>query len=250
MLRSLQDAGVGCTPVRRLNAYPTSKTVILVVEGQDRRYIHVFGANRGFEVGLIRRDWIDGLKVFYFGGLFATPGIRAEALAELLQYCRQHGIVTIVDVVIPDAKPGMRELGQLLPHIDYFLPNNDEAERLTGCSEVEEQAQRFLACGAGTVIVSCGADGCLAACGQLRWRANACRVSGIDPSGSGDAFAAGVITGVLRRWDIEETLRYAAALGASATLAVGATAGVFDGPQARAFLDRHEVSITAWQREA
>ena len=224
--------------------------MILVVEGQDRRYIHVFGANAGFEVPLIRRAWIDGLKVFYFGGLFAAPGIHAEPLAELLQYCRQRGIVTIVDVVVPEAKQRMEELGKLLPYIDYFLPNNDEAERLTGCANVEEQAQRFLDLGAGTAIVSCGSDGSLAACGRQRWRASACKVPGIDPSGCGDAFAAGVITGVLRHWDMQQTLRYASALGASATLAVGATAGVFTAEQAREFLERNEVSITAWQREA
>ena len=75
LLQSMQAAGVGCPQVQRLDSHPTSKTVILLVEGQDRRYIHVFGANAAFEVRQIPRDWIDGLKVFYLGGLFAMPAM-------------------------------------------------------------------------------------------------------------------------------------------------------------------------------
>ena len=50
LLQNMQAAGVGCRQVQRLDSHPTSKTVILLVEGQDRRYIHVFGANAAFDV--------------------------------------------------------------------------------------------------------------------------------------------------------------------------------------------------------
>jgi sugar/nucleoside kinase (ribokinase family) len=243
LLQSLQEAGVGYGQIRRLDQYPTSKTVILLVEGQDRRYVHMFGANAGFEVGHIGRDWIDGLKVFYFGGLCAVPGIRPDELAELLGYCQRRGIMTVVDVVVPQGHRGMETLGPLPPFVDYFLPNDDEAERLTGCTNVEQQARRLLESGVGTVIITRGAEGSVAACGRQRWQAETYRVPGIDPSGSGDAFAAGVITGILRGWDIPEILRYAAALGASATTAIGTTDGVFTAEQAQAFLDEHLLSV-------
>jgi len=41
-------AGVGCERVVAVSEYPTSRTVILLVEGEDRRYVHVFGANRAY----------------------------------------------------------------------------------------------------------------------------------------------------------------------------------------------------------
>jgi sugar/nucleoside kinase (ribokinase family) len=243
LLQNLRDAGVGCGQVWRLAALPTSRTVILLVEGEDRRYIHVFGANAGFEVHHIRRDWVDGLQVFYFGGLCATPAIRAAELAELLGHCRERGIATVVDVVVPQGQRGMAAIEPLLPWIDYFLPNDDEAERLTGCTGVEQQAAKLLACGVGTVVITRGAEGATAARGRQRWQVEAYRVDGVDPSGSGDAFAAGLITGILRKWDVAEMLRYAAALGASATTAIGTTGGVFDAQQARSYLDRNELRI-------
>jgi sugar/nucleoside kinase (ribokinase family) len=243
LLAGLQAAGIGCDEVHRLHEYPTSKTVILLVEGQDRRYIHVFGANAAFSAGRIRRDWLRGLKVFYLGGLLAMPGVDPGELAELLGYCRQHRIATVVDVVVPQDYSGMTALAPLLPHVDYFLPNQDEACRLTGCADAERQVQSFLDHGAATVIVTVGAEGALAARGGQRWRAEAYRVPSVDPSGSGDAFAAGIVAGILAGWDMPRTLRYAAALGASATTAIGTTDGVFTASAAQAFLDRHPLSV-------
>ena len=246
----LRACGLGCGEIQRLESHPTSKTVILLVEGEDRRYLHLFGANAAFGTRQIRRDWIDGLKVFYLGGLFAMPAVRVDELAELLAYCRQRGIVTVVDVVVPQVAVGMETLLPLLPQIDYFLPNDDESQRLTGFADTDRQMETFLRHGVGTVVITCGREGAVAARGSKRWQSDAYRVECVDPSGAGDAFAAGIITGVLRRWSLEETLRYAAALGASATTAIGTTESVFSSEQARVFLDEHPLRVRHFQEEA
>ena len=243
LLQSLAAAGVGCGQVHRLHSHPTSKTVILLVEGEDRRYIHVFGANAAFDIGQIRRDWIDGLKVFYLGGLFAMPGVRTDELAELLGYCRQRGIVTVVDVVVSQDQPGIDQLRLLLPYIDYFLPNDDEARRLTGFADTEGQIEVFLRQGVGDGRHHPRPDGAVAADRPTTLASRHLPVESIDPSGSGDAFAAGVVTGILRQWDMAQTLRYAAALGASATTAIGTTDGVFTAEQARAFIEQHPLTV-------
>jgi sugar/nucleoside kinase (ribokinase family) len=145
--------------------------------------------------------------------------------------------------VVPQDYSGMDALRCLLPHIDYFLPNEDESRRLTGLADTPRQIETFLAHGAGTVVISRGAEGAVAARGREQWQAEAHCVPCIDPSGSGDAFAAGIITGILNHWDMAQTLRYAAALGASASTAIGTTDGVFTSEQARVFLDRHSLPV-------
>ena len=50
LLSSLEEDGVGCSHVTVTDRFHTSKTVILVVAGQDRRYIHTFGANKAFGI--------------------------------------------------------------------------------------------------------------------------------------------------------------------------------------------------------
>jgi sugar/nucleoside kinase (ribokinase family) len=244
MLRhTIAAAGVGCEQILCIDSHPTSKTVILLVEGEDRRFLHNFGANSAFEVGQIRREWIDSLKVFYLGGLFVMPSVRTNELIELLKYCRQRGVASVVDVVVPQTHSGMAELSPLLPYIDYFLPNDDEAHRLTGETEPRRQIDVFLRHGANTVIVTCGPQGSIAARGKDRWEAACYAVEALDPTGSGDAFAAGVVAGVLRQWEMPDLLRYAAALGASAVTALGTTDGVFTAEQAQAFVAKNPLKI-------
>jgi sugar/nucleoside kinase (ribokinase family) len=239
----LREHNVGCDAIVALPHYPTSKTVILLVEGQDRRYIHTFGANAAFTVGHIRRDWVARLRVFYLGGLFLMPAFRTQELLGLLQFCREQGVVTVVDVVIPQQVEGMAELLPLLPFIDYFLPNTDEACALTGEREPVDQVRAFLAAGARTVIVTCGVDGCIAATENECLRAGAFPMPVVDPSGPGDAFDAGLIAGLLRGWELPDVVTYASALGASAVRAVGTTPGVFTAQEAGAFLAAHRLDI-------
>jgi sugar/nucleoside kinase (ribokinase family) len=181
--------------------------------------------------------------------LFVMPAICADELADLLCYCRQRGIITVVDVVVPHSYSGMKELAAILPHADYFLPNDDESERLTGFKDTEKQIETFLQHGARTVIITCGSNGAIAAADRQRWKAGIYRVNCIDPTGSGDAFDAGVITGVMQGWKIDDTLRYAAALGASATTALGTTDGVFTADEARAFVANNALEVKLSTKE-
>jgi sugar/nucleoside kinase (ribokinase family) len=243
LISSLERANVGCARIVRSKELPTSKTVILLVAGQDRRYIHVFGANAGFSIKDIDPNWVASLRVLYLGGLFAMPRLAADELVTLLQACRRAGVITVVDVVVPRRFESTVALDQLLPHIDYFLPNIDEGRVFTGAEDPLHQIAALQARGANTVIVTCGADGSFAGNGERRWRAAACHFDTVDPSGSGDAFAAGVITGIVRGWDLPAMLRYGSVLGASAARAVGTTTSVLDSGEVETFIAANPIEV-------
>ena len=76
------------------------------------------------------------------------------------------------------------------------------------------------------------------------WTCGAYSMDVVDPSGSGDAFTSGVIRSLLRGWDLPQTLRYASAVGASATRAAGTTDSVFDAAEAEAFVIEHPLTVT------
>jgi sugar/nucleoside kinase (ribokinase family) len=241
----LEQGNVDHRRVIRVPNYPTSTTAILLVKGDDRRFIHCFGANAAFTIDHIARDWIAGLKVFYLGGLLVMPGIKLAALAELLAFCRQKGVVTVVDVVVPRGYQGKDELKSLLPFVDYFTPNDDEAEQLTGRRDAMEQLRTLADWGAKTVIVTRGAAGAIAGRDGTCWTAEAHKLDNIvDQTGSGDAFCAGIVTGVVRGWDLDRTLPYAAALGASATRTVGTTDSVFRAAEAEKFVAANPIRVT------
>lgn len=245
-LAALRAHGVDCGAIVESERLPTSKTVILLVAGEDRRFLHSFGANAEFTVAHVRREWLEGLSVFYLGGLFVLPGIRTDELVDLLDFCRRSGVATVVTVAVPQPFRQHRDLARILPMVDYFLPNDDEARLFTGKRDPVDQAEALLAAGARTSIVTCGRRGAVAARGRERWRLGAYDFPAVDPSGSGDAFAAGVITGITRGWAIGRTLAYASALGASAVRAVGTTDGVFRADEAEAFVASHELPMEEW----
>jgi sugar/nucleoside kinase (ribokinase family) len=235
---------VGTAGVVRVKQHPTSKTVILLIEGQDRRYLHVTGANRAFTVEHISREWLASLKVFYLGGLFGLPGIDLKELAGLLEFCRSSKVATVVDVIVPHEVAGMKSLKPLLPLIDIFVPNEDEARAFTGVTDCYDQLNSLRKAGANTVIITRGGEGTVAARDGRVWSSGTYQMDVVDPSGSGDAFTSGVIRSLLEGWDLPQTLRYASAIGASATRAAGTTDAVFTAAEAEAFLQDHPLTVT------
>jgi len=243
LLSSLESHGISSSRIVYSDHLPTSKTVILLVAGQDRRYIHSFGSNAAFTVSDIDRQWLRDLKVFYLGGLFLMPAFLLDELIDLLAFCRQHQVITVVDVVIPENTPIPKNLAGLLQLADYFLPNDDEARLMTGFSDPKDQLRFFTEQGANTIFITQGKSGVLAGRGNDCWQAGVYDMVQIDPSGSGDAFDAGVVLGALNGWDMPSTIRYASALGASAIRELGTTDGVFTASQATNFISASHLEI-------
>ncbi len=243
LIKTLEDRGVDCTRITRTPVRPTSETVILLVEGEDRRYIHSFGANQVFDISALPRTWLAGLSVFYLGGLFAMPAVRADELQDLLEFCRAQGVLTVVDVVVPENFSALTNLKNLLPYVDWFLPNDTEAAIFTGLSEPVQAVARLCDWGATNVVITLGNRGALAASAGRLWECGAYHWNAVDPSGAGDAFASGLITGLLHGWQLPHILRYASALGASATRAIGTTVSVFTFAEAQAQVEKEPVAV-------
>lgn len=249
VLDDLRRLGVDCSSVAFSKTHPTSGTVIVNVTGEDRRYIHCVGANADFSFADIDCSVLDGARVLHVGGYMVMPKFGAEDLTQLFRAARQRSVKTVLDVVTP---PGLvmsrRQLESMLAYTDVFLPNDDEAEAMTGLKDPVAQAS-FLsnlnpAC---DVVITLGARGAVACRGSEIIQAGTYSVQSIDESGAGDAFAAGFITGLLEDWPLEKTLSFASAVGASCTSALGCTAGVFTFDEAIAFMARQPLKITRVQ---
>ena len=156
---SLQTAGVDTSRVLATPGYQTSATLVVNVKGEDRRFIHTFGANAAFTGEELPTDLLPRAKVLYLGGLFLMPGLTGERVTRLFQAARQAGLMTVLDVVIPDPQGTWPVLQQVLPFVDVFLPNHDEGHLITGLSDPVAQARQFRSAGAGTVVITCGRDG-------------------------------------------------------------------------------------------
>jgi sugar/nucleoside kinase (ribokinase family) len=221
----------------------TSQTLIINVKGQDRRFIHSFGANQNLTAADLDRVLDPPPKVLYVGGYLILPGLESGALAERFARARKAGTITVLDVATPGGSDYLRHLWRVLPETDVFLPNTDEADLILGEGDPLRQALAFHDLGARRVVVTCGERGAVAVSEDLRVRLGTYPVEFVDASGGGDAFDAGYIAGLLDGLPEVECLKLASAVGASCVRAVGTTAGVFTRPEADAFLRQHELEV-------
>ena len=245
VLDDLRRLGVDCSNIAFSKTHPTSGTVIINVTGEDRRYLHCVGANADFSFADIDCSVLDGSRVLYVGGYMVMPRFGAADLTQLFQAAKARSVKTVLDVVTP---PGLAlsraQLEAMLAYTDVFLPNNDEGEAMTGLKDPIAQAGFLSSLNpACDVVITLGARGAVARRGKEMIQAGTYSVTSVDESGAGDAFAAGYITGLLEGWSLEKTVRFASAVGASCTSALGCTAGVFTFDQALAFVEGQPLKI-------
>lgn len=239
----LRDQGLDLSCLMASPGVDTSQTLIVNVAGQDRRFIHSFGANGEFRATDIPRERVRKSKVLYLGGYLLMPQMHQDELAALFAEARAEGVKTVLDVAIPAPANYLDRLERLLPHVDVFLPNNDEGELMTGEKDPVRQAEMFHRMGVGTAIVTLGGDGAVVVSKTERLRVGTYPIKFVDGSGGGDAFDAGYVYGLLHGMETEDCVRVASALGASCVRAVGTTTGVFSRAECEEFLRRHTLDI-------
>ena len=240
VISDLQRHAIGVEHIRRTSNRSTSGTVIFTVQGEDRRYLHSIGANADFTLEDIDYSLLDDVRVLYVGGYLAMPSFAPEQLARLFEEAKRRGLTTVLDVVMPAGMSfGMQHIALALPYTDYFLPNQDEAARLTGLADAGAQAEYLSALNPDcAVVITRGRHGSFAKRGDRIIETRPYQVETVDESGAGDAFTAGLIVGLLQQWELEHTLSFAAAVGASCTRSLGCSAGVFSFDEAVAVTER------------
>ena len=239
----LREHGIDVSGLKVSARADTSQTLIVNVVGQDRRFIHTFGANADFRAADIPPERVAHCRALYLGGYLLMPNVRQDELIPVFAAAREAGARTILDVATPGPGDYLSRLEQLLPHVDAFLPNNHEAELITGETDPVRQAELFHRLGAGTVVITMGGDGAVLVSEEARLRAGVYPVPFVDGSGGGDAFDAGYIYGLLHNMDAAGCLRVASALGASCVRAIGTTPGVFTRAECQAFLREQTLPI-------
>lgn len=223
----------------------TSTTFVLNVAGEDRRFIHCVGANGEYDGSELSEDDIRRAKVLYVGGFCLLKKLTPDRVIHLFRVARDNHATTMLNVVMSDSTDTMTWLNPVLPWTDYFICNNDEAARITRETDPLRQAEALKALGAKTAVVTQGESGCILVGSDARYRVGVFPVNPVDGTGTGDAFAAGFLYGVLRGKDVRESLKMGTAMGASCVQSMGATTGVFNAAELANFLAEHTLTIEA-----
>jgi sugar/nucleoside kinase (ribokinase family) len=243
LLAQLEKAGLDLRGVKREPGAATPTTLIYRAEGEDRRFIHSLGAADRFTGEDISLDLIPENGVVLAAGYLKLRWWNDHALAELFREARRRQCLTVLNVCIPQDAADVQRCLRLLALVEVFLPNEDEARFLTGEDQPPAQTRLLRQAGARVAIVTRGAQGLWADDGTRVIRMGAFAVPLVDPSGCGDCFTAGLIAGLLRRWDLAQALRFASAVGALGATALGCTSGVPPFAEVEQFLRENDLDV-------
>ncbi|MFZ9701697.1 MAG: carbohydrate kinase family protein [Candidatus Nanopelagicales bacterium] len=225
----------------------TSQTIIIPVQSQDRRYIHYFGANADFNVanlesGINNYLFTNDSKIFILGGYLLMPKIESKELAQLLKNLKKQNYTIILDIAISSDETKLVEKVQdVLPFVDYFFPNDDEAEVLSGIEDPQEQSKCFLDWGVNATAITCGTNGVIYRDSKDFFRIEPYEIDFVDGSGAGDAFTAGMAIGISESWPLTESLKFGAVLGASVCQGLGCNTTLFSRSKAQVEMQKLKV---------
>lgn len=213
----------------------TSKNLILVVKGEDRRFHVDAGSNLFLDPTLVE-EAVEDLKprVFYVGGA-GMLGEFDDRLPEVLERARKVGSLTMLDIVAPYGK-GWGFVTKALPYCDLFHCNLLEASHITHRDEAVEALKALKTSGCRLPVITMGDKGLAALFEGELIEMPAFKVEVVDPTGAGDAFCAGLILKLsekpkpVRSYTIDEmveVLVFGSACGAVCCTAAGTTTNVW-----------------------
>lgn len=209
-------------------AVPTSSTVVLVHDDGERTFLHALGASSAFKASDISLDHAEALgsRALHVGYALFLPAFDGEPMAETFREARARGLLVSLDVAWnPDAD--WASVRELLPEVDVFCPNAQEAQEITGQSSVAAAAQALFADGVRQVVaVTMGPEGCYIKTEKHSLYLEGFSLPVMDTTGAGDAFVAGLLAAWHRGLPWDEAARVANAAGALATTRPGASEGV------------------------
>lgn len=234
LLAELQSHGVDTGNLLRRDDVQTSASVLPIRPNGDRPALHVIGANGSYGVDDVPWDLVESAGYLHMGG---PEFLGPEAATQILEFCRDHGVTTSVDV-LADGWPELLDmLDPILAHIDWFVPNDDQARSLTGLDNLEEAVAALRDRGVSGVAATCGAKGSLIVDEGGSTRVPALDIEVVDTTGCGDAFTAGFLRGLSLGRDPASAAELGTAAAALVAQGLGSDAGDFDLDAAIAYCD-------------
>jgi sugar/nucleoside kinase (ribokinase family) len=222
----LEANGVDTKWVR---AHPSLKTGIgfALSEPDDRSILTYMGTIDATQPEHLEEGLLASCRHWHIAAYFLLTSLRSSWLP-WLKKCRDLGITTSLD---PNWDPHNRWEGitELLPFVDVFLPNEQEALAITTAPDVSSAAKALATSGA-LVVVKRGEKGVLAVQGEHLWEFDAgssdvrpeCVV---DATGAGDNFDAGFIRAWLAGKDVQACIELGHRCAVSSLAAPGGVRG-------------------------
>ena len=232
--KKLEDAGI-ITFVQSVKEADTGRTIVLVLQGQDKSFIDFSGAN----LHLSLKHVVDSISKFSPNIFYLACGILGKfdyEIDRVLALCKSQGMITFLDIA--PSRKDWSFLLKALKYVDIFHLNSDELRWVSGSRSIIKGLVKLHELGVKLPVVTGGELGAFLLARGKCLRQPSFKVRVIDPTGAGDAFCAGLIKYIVDRGFSEselinlsseeyaEMLLFAQAAGAACVESIGTTTGV------------------------
>jgi ribokinase len=198
---------------------PTGMAVIELTQKGENRIIAFLGANGSLSINDLQK-----LSKYWKGiGIFVTQLEIPIGTVEMgLKMAKDHQALALLN-----PSPAIKLSPHLLSLVDFIVPNEVEAQLLTGIKWRENKdsrkiAKRLLEMGPKNVVITLGSKGLFFKNEVEEIQMKAFKVKVIDTTAAGDAFMGALACGLSEGKSIREVLTSANAAGALATTKLGA----------------------------
>jgi sugar/nucleoside kinase (ribokinase family) len=229
VLDYMVEAGLSGDSIIREEGLETSVNIVLVDDQGERFFLtNPHGSLRKLSESDVQPYLNSAADIVSFAGMFVSPRLEIPAMKRIFKKVKDKlGRTLAVDMTKAKCGEKLADLEELLPYIDYILPNRDEIALLTGESDPHVNAERLIEAGVGCAVIKCGKEGCLIRTKDECYEIPAYPVeNAIDSTGAGDCFAAGFLWGLSKGLSLKECGYFACATASCAVEHMGATDGV------------------------
>lgn len=195
ILMDLDQAGVDRSQVQIDEIVRTGTIYIVVNPDGERTMFSARGANVFTEPTDSLEQYFQDTRWYHFSGYTLLAEPQQSAAIHGLELARRNRCRVSLD---PGTEPAMycsKQIRDLLPRVDVFLPNESELGFLAGRMDLEEALQDVLTSGVRAVVLKRGSRGCIVAYDKTRIAVPSFEIQVKDTTGAGDTFDAGILLG-------------------------------------------------------
>jgi len=224
-IENFRKLGIDTTHVRQVDGLSSGVAPIFVEPNGQNRILVVKGANDA-----VKPEDVDSAAEMLQTAdcIVLQLEIPLATVYYTVAFARKHGVRCILNPA-PGQAVDMRQLSGL----DYFVPNESEAETITEMAvhDVEDAkrcAEELLAGGIRRVIITLGVNGAYLAGPAISEHAPPFAVNSIDSTGAGDAFIGSFAVFLAEGIPEREALRRANLYAALSTTGIGTQKSFYD----------------------
>ncbi len=206
-------------------------TIILYQDGS--RVILVHRGKTRVDETIFPWTSLDETKWFYIASLEGN----VDLLTKVIEKSTERGIKIALN-------PGSRELQEkekllsVFPKVEALILNLEEAILFTGEKEENQALQKISQIGPKIIVVTQGKKGAHLFSQGKHLFSQTFEHPTIDELGAGDAFSAGFVSGLVKEFALEKSLKMGMANGASVVTKVGSKPGLLDEKEMEEWLGR------------